>query len=106
MTSMWYSNGMFHYMLKAEFVALVSLKVPSGTRLSGAEKKIYTTGIWENAFVFVIWESGELSGVGLCWQQKHFFCSLYTPPLPLLLLLQVTTSSPPDQTAMTAKFDL
>ena len=27
---MWYSNDMFHYMLKAEFVKLVSLKVPSG----------------------------------------------------------------------------
>ena len=27
---MWYSNDMFHYMLKAEFVTLVSLKVPSG----------------------------------------------------------------------------
>ncbi len=26
-----YSNGMFHYMLKAEFVTLVSLKVPSGS---------------------------------------------------------------------------
>ncbi len=28
---MWYSNGMFNYMLKAEFVTLVSLKVPSGS---------------------------------------------------------------------------
>ncbi len=27
---MWYSNDMFHYMLKAEFVTLVSLEVPSG----------------------------------------------------------------------------
>ncbi len=27
---MWYSNDMFHYMFKAEFVTLVSLKVPSG----------------------------------------------------------------------------
>ena len=27
---MWYSNDMFHYMFKAEFVILVSLKVPSG----------------------------------------------------------------------------
>ncbi len=27
---MWYSNDMFHYMLKAEFVTPVSLKVPSG----------------------------------------------------------------------------
>ncbi len=29
MTFMWYANDMFH-MFKAEFVALVSLKVPSG----------------------------------------------------------------------------
>ncbi len=29
-TFMWYSNDMFHYMFKAEFVRLVSLKVPSG----------------------------------------------------------------------------
>ncbi len=28
---MWYSNDMFHYMFKAEFVTLVSLKVPSGS---------------------------------------------------------------------------
>ncbi len=28
---MWYSNEMFHYMSKAEFVTLVSLKVPSGS---------------------------------------------------------------------------
>ncbi len=27
---MWYSNGTFHYMFKAEFVTLISLKVPSG----------------------------------------------------------------------------
>ncbi len=27
---MWYSNDMFHYMFQAEFVTLVSLKVPSG----------------------------------------------------------------------------
>ncbi len=26
---MWYSNDMFRYMFKAEFVTLVSLKVPS-----------------------------------------------------------------------------
>ena len=31
---MWYSNGMFHYMLKAEFVTLASLKVPSGLSYS------------------------------------------------------------------------
>ncbi len=29
---MWYSNNMFRYMLKTEFVTLVSLKVPSGSR--------------------------------------------------------------------------
>ncbi len=29
-TFIWPSNDTFHYMLKAEFVALVSLKVPSG----------------------------------------------------------------------------
>ena len=27
---MWYSNDMFHHMLKAEFVTPVRLKVPSG----------------------------------------------------------------------------
>ncbi len=27
---MWHSNDMFHYMIKAEFVTLESLKVPSG----------------------------------------------------------------------------
>ena len=27
----WYSNDMFHYTFKAEFVTLVSLKVPSGS---------------------------------------------------------------------------
>ncbi len=27
---MWYSNDMFHHVFKAEFVTLVSLKVPSG----------------------------------------------------------------------------
>ncbi len=27
---MWYSNGMLHYIFKAEFVTLASLKVPSG----------------------------------------------------------------------------
>ncbi len=27
---MWYSNDMFHFMFKAEFVTLISLKVPSG----------------------------------------------------------------------------
>ena len=31
---MWYSNDMFYYMFKAEFVALVSLKVPSGNHSS------------------------------------------------------------------------
>ena len=30
MTFMWYSNDMFHYMFRAEFVTLVSLIVPSG----------------------------------------------------------------------------
>ncbi len=30
-TFMWYSNDTFHCMFKAEFVTLVSLKVPSGT---------------------------------------------------------------------------
>ncbi len=30
-TSMWYSVDMFHYMLKAEFVTPVSLKIPLGT---------------------------------------------------------------------------
>ncbi len=29
-TFMWYCTDMFHYMSKAEFVTLVSLKVPSG----------------------------------------------------------------------------
>ncbi len=29
-TLMWYSKDMCHYMFKAEFVTLVSLKVPSG----------------------------------------------------------------------------
>ncbi len=29
-TFTWHSNDMFHYVLKAEFVALVGLKVPSG----------------------------------------------------------------------------
>ncbi len=28
---MWYSTDMFHYMFKAEFVTLVSLKVSSGS---------------------------------------------------------------------------
>ncbi len=32
-TLTWYSNDLFHYMFKAEFVALVSLKVPSGTEM-------------------------------------------------------------------------
>ncbi len=27
---MWYSNDMFYYMLKADFVTLVSLKISSG----------------------------------------------------------------------------
>ncbi len=31
---MWYSNDMFHYMLKAEFLTLVSLKVPSGYKIT------------------------------------------------------------------------
>ncbi len=30
MTLMWYSNDMFHYMLKTEFVTLVGLKSPVG----------------------------------------------------------------------------
>ncbi len=30
---MWYSNDMFHYMFKAEFVTLVSLIVLSGSKL-------------------------------------------------------------------------
>ena len=29
-TFMWYSNGIFQYVLKAEFVTLISLKVPLG----------------------------------------------------------------------------
>ncbi len=29
--TMWYSNDIFYYMFKAEFVTLVSLKVPSGS---------------------------------------------------------------------------
>ncbi len=29
----WYSNDRFHYMFKAEFVTLVSLKVPSGSEI-------------------------------------------------------------------------
>ncbi len=33
---MWYSNDMFRYMFKAEFVALASLKVPSGKSKIGA----------------------------------------------------------------------
>ena len=32
-TITWYSSDMFHCMLKAGFVALVSLKVPSGWRV-------------------------------------------------------------------------
>ncbi len=32
---MWYSNDMFLYMFKVEFVALVSLKVPSGSSAAG-----------------------------------------------------------------------
>ncbi len=31
MTFVWYSNDVFHYMFKAEFVTLVSLKVLSGS---------------------------------------------------------------------------
>ena len=30
-TFMWYSNDVFHYVFKAEFATLVSLKVPSGS---------------------------------------------------------------------------
>ncbi len=33
-TLMWYSNDMFHYMPRAEFVTLVSLKIPSGSSAS------------------------------------------------------------------------
>ncbi len=31
-TFVWYSNGMFRYTFKAEFVTLVTLKAPSGTQ--------------------------------------------------------------------------
>ncbi len=31
---MWYSNDMFYNMFKAEFVTLVSLKVPSGSDIT------------------------------------------------------------------------
>ncbi len=43
---MWYSNDMFHYMFKAEFVTLVSLKVLSGLGLatSPCESKQFTEG--------------------------------------------------------------
>ncbi len=27
---MWYSNNVFHYLFKAEFVTLIRFKVPSG----------------------------------------------------------------------------
>ncbi len=37
-TCVWCSNDMFHYMFKAEFVTLVSLKVPSGLE---EEKRVF-----------------------------------------------------------------
>ncbi len=40
---MWCSNDTFHYMLEAEFVTLVSLKVPSG-----CQRISYTTGCVED----------------------------------------------------------
>ncbi len=38
---MWYSNDTFHYMSKAEFVTLVSLKVPSGYNIMPQRESIY-----------------------------------------------------------------
>ncbi len=34
---MWYSNDMSHYVSKAEFVTLASLKVPSGKKRRGGQ---------------------------------------------------------------------
>ncbi len=48
---MWHSNDMFHYMFKAEFVTLVTLKVPSGTAV---EKKKHP---WDTHSAFLILRS-------------------------------------------------
>ena len=40
-TFMWYSNDMFHYMFKAKFVTLVSLKVSSGGYFPGTNLRFY-----------------------------------------------------------------
>ena len=37
---MWHSNDMFHYILKAEFVTLVRLKVPSGRHVNQRDAQI------------------------------------------------------------------
>ncbi len=55
---MWHSNDMFRYVLKAEFVTLVSLKVPSGKTWKSDKWKAYLK--WHNRFTVLakqkIWE--------------------------------------------------
>ena len=43
MKFMWYSNDMFNYILKVEFVVLASLKVPSGYGLHHASERSHET---------------------------------------------------------------
>ena len=51
---MWYSNDMFHYMFKAEFVMLVSLKVPSGSTIYECRQVIPLTSIHTAAALYLI----------------------------------------------------
>ncbi len=45
-TFVWYSNDMFHYVFKVEFVTLVGLKVPSGSSINNKFRINIVTFMW------------------------------------------------------------
>ncbi len=65
-TFMWYSNDMFLYVFKAEFVALVSLKVPSGNQ--SEFYKIFL--LLQHVFAWPLIE-----------EKCHFFVEKVCPPM-------------------------
>ena len=73
---MWYSNDMFRYMFKAEFVTLVSLKVPSGSMVFLPHKTHVKEGsqVVEDFFLLIpdIWNRtrGARGGGGDCGKKK------------------------------------
>ena len=69
---MWHSNDMFHYVLKAEFVTLVSLKGPSSFFFSNAHLRKNPSSTFEQAVA-----AGRPDG-----RKVHFFCTLQIRSCP------------------------